>query len=177
MIVYTETSEENNSFPQEIDLSLVTVNLGEDQLIDEGNALCEGTERIIGIEPGSLGESGYKWYLINTLPPFDVVEIPGATDSFLTITETGRYLLETTVYVGTSTECIISGDILVEFIPFSPAIEPDPIVICDDPFDDFAEFNLTIRDIDIINGQDASVNYYENEADADAGNTNFIDQS
>jgi len=172
--IYRETSEENNSTPQEIDLSLVTVNLGLDQLIDEGNALCEGTERIIGIEPGSLGESGYKWYLINTLPPFDVVEITGATDSFLTITETGRYLLETTVYVGTTTECIISGDILVEFIPFSPAIEPDPIVICDDPFDDFAEFNLTIRDIDIINGQDASVNYYENEADADAGNTNFI---
>ena len=133
--IVSETSETNNSFEQEIDLSLVTVNLGPDQLIDEGNALCEGTEREIGIEPGSLGESGYQWYLINTLPPFDVVEITGATDSFLTITETGRYLLETTVYLGTTTECIISGDIFVEFIPFSPAVEPDPIVICnDDPF-------------------------------------------
>ncbi|MDA7825015.1 hypothetical protein N8986_02015, partial [Flavobacteriaceae bacterium] len=170
----SETNEGNNFFDQEIDLSLVTVNLGEDILIDEGNAVCEGIELEIGIEPGSLGESGYQWYFINSV--FVEEEIPGATDSFLTVTETGRYILKTTVYLGTTTECIISGDILVEFIPFSPAVEPDPIVICDDPYDDFGEFDLTVRDVQIINGQsNTSVTYYTLEADADAGNANFID--
>ena len=172
----SETNEGNNFFEQEIDLSLVTVNLGEDVLIDEGNAICEGLDVEIGIEPGSLGESGYQWYFINSV--FVEEEIPGATDSFLTITETGRYILKTTVYVGTSTECIISGDILVEFIPFSPAIEPDPIAICDDPFDDFGEFDLTIRNDQIRGTQSATettITYYTLEADADAGNANFID--
>ncbi len=170
----SETNEGNNEFLQEIDLSIVSVNLGEDILIDEGNAVCEGIELEIGIVPGSLGENGYQWYFINSV--FVEEEIPGATESYLTITETGRYILKTTAYLGTSTECIISGDIFVEFIPFSPAVEPDPIVICDDPFDDFGEFDLTVRDVQIINDQpDTSVTYYILEADAEEGNTNFID--
>ncbi|MDG1328741.1 MAG: hypothetical protein P8P27_00750, partial [Flavobacteriaceae bacterium] len=172
----SETNEGNNFFEQEIDLSIVTVNLGEDILIDEGNAVCEGLELEIGIVPGSLNENGYQWYFINSV--FVEEEIPGATDSFLTVTETGRYILKTTVYVGTTTECIISGDILVEFIPFSPAVVPDPIAICDEPFDDFGEFDLTIRNDQIRGTQSATettINYYTLEADADAGNANFID--
>ncbi|MDC0539195.1 hypothetical protein OAN97_01725, partial [Flavobacteriaceae bacterium] len=175
----SETDETNNSFEQEIDLSSVTLELGPNIIIAEGNAICEGLDVTIGIDPDLFDASGYQWYLVNTLPPFDVVEITGATDSFLTITETGRYILEITVPLGTTTECIISDDILVEYIPFSPAVVPDPIVICNDdiPWVDEGVFNLLSRNSQIRGTQsatDTTINYYLDESDAEAGNTNFI---
>ncbi|NNL81548.1 MAG: hypothetical protein HKO67_13750, partial [Flavobacteriaceae bacterium] len=45
-----------------------------------------------------------------------------------------------------------------------------PLEVCDDDTDGFAEFTLTDKDVEALNGQTGvSISYYETQADADAG--------
>ncbi|WP_158611362.1 T9SS type B sorting domain-containing protein [Mangrovimonas spongiae] len=80
-------------------------------------------------------------------------------------------------YAGTSTDCptIVELNLIVD--P-TPEIEEDldPIVMCDDDgtADGLTEFDLTIRNVDVLNGlsnTDYTVTYYEDPADADIGTT------
>ena len=56
----------------------------------------------------------------------------------------------------------------------SPEEDPDPIEVCDDDNDGFAEFDLEIRTVEIINGEtDVVITYHETEEEAEQG-TNAI---
>ena len=52
----------------------------------------------------------------------------------------------------------------------SPEQNPEPIAVCDDDNDGFAEFNLTLRTVEITNGEsDVVITYHETQEDADMG--------
>ena len=56
--------------------------------------------------------------------------------------------------------------------PLPSPVTPTPLIECDLDNDDFADFDLTVRDAQIINGQpNTFVTYYEDVVDAEAGNT------
>jgi gliding motility-associated-like protein len=162
----TEINEDNNEFEQIISLAEVVLNLtlDADILITNDDAICEGEDQVIGINsltpPIAAGEnSTYQWFFNGTL-------MPGETDEQLTVNQTGTYQLEVT-YEG----CIVTDDILVEFIINPIAGTPTPLIECDQtPNDGIAEFNLTEADNDIINGQTNNfVTYHETLAQAEAG--------
>ena len=70
--------------------------------------------------------------------------------------------------------CYDTFEMQLEVISVTGVIPLD-LVVCDEVINDGkAIFNLTQREGDILNGQTAAPSYYELEADADAGNTNFI---
>ncbi|MCP4484625.1 MAG: gliding motility-associated C-terminal domain-containing protein, partial [Flavobacteriaceae bacterium] len=162
----TEINEDNNEFEQIISLAEVVLNLtlDADILITNDDAICEGEDQVIGINsltpPIAAGEnSTYQWFFNGTL-------MPGETDEQLIVNQTGTYQLEVT-YEG----CIVTDDILVEFIINPIAGAPTPLIECDQtPNDGIAEFNLTEADTDIINGQTNNlVTYHETLAQAEAG--------
>ncbi|MFC0603952.1 T9SS type B sorting domain-containing protein [Winogradskyella pulchriflava] len=52
----------------------------------------------------------------------------------------------------------------------SPEQDPEPIEVCDDDNDGFAEFDLTIRTVAITNGEsDVVISYHETQEDAEMG--------
>ena len=74
-----------------------------------------------------------------------------------------------------TTTCFGTFEMVLEVISVTGVV-PDELFSCDEvPNDGFADFDLTVRDAQIINGQpNTFVTYYEDVVDADAGNTNFI---
>ena len=82
------------------------LDLGEDILLDSGNALCEGQEMIL--DAGGLpNNSTISWYMDGDL-------IEGANNVSLTVTETAYYSADIVV---NETDCTFSDEILVEFFP------------------------------------------------------------
>ncbi|MEM0519464.1 T9SS type A sorting domain-containing protein [Aequorivita flava] len=52
----------------------------------------------------------------------------------------------------------------------SPNANPTPLIVCDDDNDGFAAFDLTLKDVEIGNGQqNINITYHENEIDAQLG--------
>ncbi|MEH1009581.1 CUB protein, partial [Winogradskyella sp. ECml5-4] len=52
----------------------------------------------------------------------------------------------------------------------SPEASPDPIEVCDEDNDGFAEFDLEIRTVEITNGEsDVVITYHETQTDAEMG--------
>jgi len=73
--------------------------------------------------------------------------------------------------LGTGCYTIITFDIIVNPLPDTPASVED-IIACDDPFDGVYTFDLTQRELDILDGQsttDFNVTYYTTLAAAEAG--------
>ncbi|WP_197463484.1 choice-of-anchor L domain-containing protein, partial [Cochleicola gelatinilyticus] len=143
----------------------IGVNLGDDFTLNAGNAPCEGEDFEIGVLP-SLNTS-YQWYFLDPVT-MDFNILPGETSSTITINNSGTYQLEASIDGG----CIATDEIIVEFAPQPTAVEPDLIIACDTiPNDGFAEFDLTIRDAQIQNGQPSTtVTYFRTEATAQSGN-------
>ncbi len=142
------------------------VSLPPDLTIAAGNAPCEGEDLLIELEPDITGQTTYQWFVFNPITMvFDI--IPGETSGFLVVTQSGTYGVEATIGGG----CTAFDDIIVEFAPQPVAVVPDDIVLCDEaPNDGFAEFDLTIRDAQIINGQpDTVVTYHLTQAAAEGG--------
>ncbi|WP_210725391.1 choice-of-anchor L domain-containing protein, partial [Candidatus Ulvibacter alkanivorans] len=143
----------------------IGVDLGPDATISNGNAPCEGEEFEIGLINPAPGES-YRWFVFNPgTGMFDL--IPGEFASTLTVTQNGTYQIEVTSITG----CAATDDIVVEFAPQPTAAVPDPLEACDEaPNDGFTEFDLTLRDVQIQNGEpNTTVSYYVTEAEAEAG--------
>jgi len=142
----------------------IGVDLGPDATIMNGNPACQGTPYTIGVTP-TMG-STYTWYKFN--PATGMFEvIPGAIFSTYNVTSNGTYRIEVTSASG----CMAMDDIEIEFAPQPIAGQPDQITICDMlPNDGIGEFNLTLRDAQIINGQvGVTVTYYTLLSDAQAG--------
>ncbi|AVI50263.1 hypothetical protein C5O00_03405 [Pukyongia salina] len=150
----------------------IGISLPPDLTIAAGNAPCEGEDVLIELVPDLSGQTTYQWYVWNPVTMvFDI--LPGETNSSLLVTQAGTYGVEATVGGG----CTAFDDIVVEFAPQPVAVVPDDIVLCDEvPNDGFAEFDLTIRDAQIINGQpNTVVTYHNTQAAAEGGFFPFPD--
>ena len=150
--IVAEADETNNEFELIVDLNLEGLNLGPD--IES----CIGDTVILDADledPDFI----YQWF-------FNGILVPGATDPIFPVTESGTYYVE--AFKGI---CFVSDEIEVNFNPPPIAGIPDDLIACDElPNDGFGTFDLTLRDIQIINGQpDTFVEYYTTLAGAQAG--------
>ena len=90
------------------------LDLGEDILLDSGDALCEGQEMIL--DAGGLpNNSTISWYMDGNL-------IDGANDVTLAVTETAFYSANIVI---NDTDCTFTDEILVEFFPVPEVIAVD----------------------------------------------------
>jgi hypothetical protein len=118
------------------------------------------------VEPDITGQTSYQWYVFNPITMvFDI--LPGETGSSIIITQSGTYQVEATI----SGNCASTDEIVIEFAPQPIAVVPDDLIGCDElPNDGFAEFDLTLRDAQIINGQpNTFVSYFTTLAAAQSG--------
>ena len=145
-----EDDETNNEFEITVDLDGERINLGPD--IES----CIGYTEVLDADLGAPGFN-YQWF-------FDGALIPGATDPIFSATTNGTYSVTATDGV-----CFVEGDIVLNFNAPPIAVFPDVLVVCDAfPNDEFASFDLTDRDVQIIDGQpDTFVTYYLTASDAD----------
>lgn len=95
--------------------------LGDDILIANGNAVCEGST--ITLDATDPDAESYTWFL-------DDVEIPGETMPTLTISEPGMYSVE--VALTEPDDCVITDTIVVEFIDENAVNIGDDLVACED---------------------------------------------
>ncbi|MEM6719479.1 MAG: fibronectin type III domain-containing protein [Bacteroidota bacterium] len=99
-----------------------------------------------------------------------------SNDTDITVSPT-----ETTTYTASITYALADGSLVTLTDDVTVTVQQDPdagatetLLSCDDDFDGIAEFDLTLQDANIIDGQpDLSVTYYETLADAEAG-TNML---
>ena len=161
--ILSENNEDNNEFDVIVQLSEISINIGEDITIVNGTAPCEGSTTTI--ETVIVSGTSYQWFVFDVITGTFVV-IAGETGPDLTIGIPGEYRLE----VVTSSGCIASDEIIVEFFPLPVPGIPDALTICDDDNDGVALFTLTDANAQIINGAPGVfVNYYETLAQADLG--------
>ncbi|MBZ0326379.1 MAG: choice-of-anchor L domain-containing protein, partial [Altibacter sp.] len=135
----------------------IGVSLPPDMTIAAGNAPCEGQPLEIGVEPDITGQTTYQWYKYNPVTMvFDI--IPGEIGDSIIITQSGIYQIQATV----NGVCSSTDEIEVEFAPQPTAGIPDDLFACDElPNDGFGVFDLTLRDIQIQNGEpNTFVEYY-----------------
>ncbi len=70
---------------------------------------------------------------------------------------------------GFGCKTLVTLTLVVLPIP-SPNVNPTPLEVCDDNNDGFSVFDLTIKDAEILNGQeDVQITYHETLAEAEAG--------
>jgi len=113
-------------------------NLGDDRLLTQGNALCEGDSlELNAFEPGL---TAYQWFR-------NGLEIPGETNASYTINEAGIYEVEVTL----ENNCQSSGRILVDYSS-NPTVVNTVLKECDFDLDGIAEFNLNDAIPNIVNG-------------------------
>jgi gliding motility-associated-like protein len=150
MGILNENNEDNNEFEIIVDLTEQGVDLGPDLLP------CINDVVTIGADFGL--DYTYQWLYNGTT-------LPDANGPFYNPVFSGTYRLF--VFLGI---CRNEGTVEVTFQPLPIAGVPDDVLVCDElPNDGFAEFDLTINEAQIINGQiDASVRYFINQASAEA---------
>lgn len=129
------------------------VELGEDITVEAGTAACIGEQIILETQAPSVDHVWFK----------DGFVIDGETTNILVVTEDGTY----TTQIIFSPTCIISDDIVVEFLPQPIANMPQDIVECSTTSS--AIFDLTVNDDEILGGQnpvDFTLTYHATEDDA-----------
>lgn len=103
-----------------------TTNLGDDFLIADGTALCEGATVILdATDPDALS---YTWFLNDT-------EIAGETMPTLEATLPGLYRVE--VVLTDPVDCVITDSIIIEFIDETAVNIGEDIVACEDALEMF----------------------------------------
>ena len=113
-------------------------NLGDDRLLTQGNALCEGDSlELNAFEPGL---TNYQWFR-------NGLEIPGETNESYTVNEAGIYEVEVTL----ENNCQSSGRILVDYSS-NPTVVNTVLKECDFEMDGITEFNLNDAIPNIVNG-------------------------
>ncbi|MFY8187568.1 MAG: choice-of-anchor L domain-containing protein, partial [Flavobacterium sp.] len=153
---YNDSAWDSAVFLNGGSFNIGNLELGDDLLVDAGNALCDG--EIITIN-SDLDPDDYDfvWSLGD-----DVLE--NETSPSLVVTAPGTYTLEATFE---NSECVGSGSIIVEY--FNPIVpnEPNDLTICD--ASDFGVFDLT-SNTDVILAalsDDFSVSYFNTLEDAE----------
>lgn len=132
--------------------------LGPDRTVAAGNPLCPGSSLLLNAAiPGAT----YQWMK-------DGVAVNGATDPTFSVTEAGHYSVE----IGVS-GCVAKGEILVEY--FDPSLSSSEFVRCDSDLDGTVAVDLNQITNGLLPGYSGlDIKYYLNEADAIAGNSNFL---
>lgn len=137
------------------------IDLGQDRLLVNNNAVCFGESFIIDTKlPVNYC---YKWFK-------DGVEIPLATDPFYTVTAPGIYKVDVILSVG----CTATEDIKIEYTPKTD-LKNAILIQCDDDNDGISVFDLTKIDSVIKNGISglSNLEYFESSVAAH-GQTNPI---
>ncbi|MEM5565842.1 choice-of-anchor L domain-containing protein [Psychroserpens sp. AS72] len=131
------------------------VELGADITVAAGTAACIGEQVILETQAPSVAHVWFK----------DGFQIDGETTNTLVVTEDGTY----TTQIIFSPTCIISDDIIVEFLPLPIANTPPDLVGCSIG-NDTAVFNLPDNDLSILGDtqspSDFTVTYHFTEQDA-----------
>lgn len=137
------------------------LDLGPDYTIANGNPICGGDSRALGVEPAS--GVNYQWFEFNSSSnQFDI--IPGETSSTFIADQAGEFLLEVS-----TASCLVSDSIIVEIADVQPAGTPDDIFIDEGDDDGIAIFNLTVNEPLILNGNnpaDFEIRYFETLIDS-----------
>lgn len=115
-----DTSFDSAVFLKAGSFNIGNIDLGDDILIDSGNALCYG-ESIV-LDAGIFPDSTYKWFK-------DGVEIPGETSSTLEVFDNGLYGVEISF---SNSGCLITDEIFVEFFPIPEFDLGEDQLICDE---------------------------------------------
>jgi hypothetical protein len=161
--ILSENNEDNNEFDVIVELSVINIDIGEDITIANGTAPCEGSTATL--ETVIVSGDAYQWFVLDPVSGTFVI-IAGEVGPVLTTDTPGEYRLE----VVTSSGCIASDEIIVEFFPLPEPATPDPLTLCDDNNDGVAPFTLTNADAQIIAGATGVfVQYYDTLTQADTG--------
>ncbi|MFC4635815.1 T9SS type A sorting domain-containing protein [Dokdonia ponticola] len=111
----------------------------------------------------------YQWFV------FDgnvYVSIPDETTPFLNVIQEGMYRVSYTL----EDDTIVEEDLTAIFNSIPPIATPSDYSICDDDGDGFAEFMLSFKDTEIIDGvENINVSYFETEPDAFANVNPLVD--
>ncbi|SEA17075.1 choice-of-anchor L domain-containing protein [Bizionia paragorgiae] len=124
------------------------IDLGEDILIADGNANCEGDAVTLDIGIEIPDNTVATWY---TFDSGIQDPIAGENGSTLDVTETGTYIVE--LVFNNNFSCFATDQITVEFFPKPIVSESPTIYSCDDDGDGIATFDLTTNDSIIIGTQ------------------------
>ncbi|OUS01471.1 hypothetical protein A9Q86_06730 [Flavobacteriales bacterium 33_180_T64] len=150
----TDTALDSGVFLKAGSFDIGEVELGADITVAAGTAACIGEQIILQTQAPSVAHVWFK----------DGFVIDGETSNTLVVTEDGVY----TTQIIFSPSCIISDDIIVEFLPLPIANTPPDLVGCSIG-NDTALFNLPDNDLAILGGQnpaDFTVTYHLTEQDA-----------
>ncbi|WP_299249045.1 choice-of-anchor L domain-containing protein [uncultured Lacinutrix sp.] len=148
------------------------VDLGEDILLANGNANCEGDEVTLDVGVPVGDNATITWYTIDEfLIQEPVLDENGVPENGLTldVTESNTYQVE--IVLNSSASCFVIDNIIVEFFPNPETPETLPDVLgCDIDNSGQALFNLTENEALILGTQtDETVTYYETAIDAEDG--------
>lgn len=137
------------------------IDLGQDRLLVNNNAVCFGESFIIDTKlPVNYS---YKWFK-------DGLEIPLATSPSYVVTAPGNYKVDVVLSAG----CSATEDINIEYTP-KTALKNAILIQCDDDNDGISVFDLTKIDSVIKNGISglSNLEYFESSVAAQ-GQTNPI---
>ena len=133
------------------------IDLGSDRSLTTNNPVCFGESYTIQTKlPATYG---FKWYKDGSPTP-----IPGKTDPFLNVTDSGTYKVEV---IFTPATCVATDEIKLEFAP-EIVLSDTTLTQCDDNTDGITVFDLTKVD-NIIKKNDSTLSpvvYYESLSDA-----------
>ena len=118
-----DTSFDSAVFLKAGSFNIGNVDLGNDILLGDPEAQCEG--QVITLDAGENPDGEFQWFK-------DGVEIPGATNQTLDISSTGLYKVEVTF--ASTPDCIISDEILAEFFAVPDFDLGEDQIICENEF-------------------------------------------
>ncbi|WP_299333283.1 choice-of-anchor L domain-containing protein [uncultured Psychroserpens sp.] len=150
----TDTALDSGVFLKAGSFDIGEVELGDDITIEAGTAACIGEQIVLETQALSVDHVWFK----------DGFVIEGETSNQLVVTEDGTY----TTQIIFSSSCIISDEIVVEFLPLPIANTPPDLVGCSIG-NDTAVFTLSDNDAEILGDQspaDFTVTYHLTEQDA-----------
>ncbi|MFD2915177.1 choice-of-anchor L domain-containing protein [Psychroserpens luteus] len=151
----TDTALDSGVFLKAGSFDIGEVELGADITVEAGTAACIGEQVILETQAPSVAHVWYK----------DNFQIDGETSNVLVVTEDGTY----TAQIIFSPSCIISDEIVVEFLPLPIANTPPDLIGCSIG-NDTAVFNLPDNDLPILGDtqspNDFTVTYHFTEQNA-----------
>lgn len=126
------------------------INLGNNRLIANNNALCFGENLVL--QTGLTGQ--HQWTRTTTAGTTILPE----TSSSLTVNQEGNYKVSIT---DSATNCIFSGEIVIEYLP-SQALQNVQLSKCDENGAGKATFDLTSLKSTITSNSTTQINYFLN---------------